>query len=123
MQTGMVQPSGPRHHFWISFGSVCARYTASGGAAKRLVTTMYRSPSVFSVSLLVLLVVVFIVFPFYLLISCRKEFRPVFRSFLPGLFAAWPAIDRSPPCRFLPDGTGALRPPPAGQSGRRVPAP
>jgi hypothetical protein len=39
MQTGIVEPPGPRNHFWINFGSVCARYTASGGAAKRLVIT------------------------------------------------------------------------------------
>src|SRR5437868_3376270 len=53
MQTGIVQPSGPSSHFWISAGSVCARYTASGTAAKRLVTTTWRSPSVFSVILLI----------------------------------------------------------------------
>src|SRR5204863_9321357 len=47
------QPSGPSSHFWISAGSVCARYTASGAAAKRLVTTTWRSPSVFSVILLI----------------------------------------------------------------------
>src|SRR5438128_3262716 len=52
MQTGIVQPSGPSSHFWISAGSVCARYTASGGATKRLVTTTWRSPSVFNVNLL-----------------------------------------------------------------------
>src|SRR5215218_10331035 len=52
MQTGMVQPSGPSSHFCTSSGSVCARYTASGGAAKRRVTTTCRSPSVFSVNLL-----------------------------------------------------------------------
>src|SRR5437660_5302692 len=53
MQTGIVQPSGPSSHFWISAGSVCARYTASGAAAKRLVTTTWRSPSIFSVILLI----------------------------------------------------------------------
>ena len=52
MQTGMVQPSGPSIHFCTSSGSVWARYTASGGAAKRRVTTTCRSPSVFSVNLL-----------------------------------------------------------------------
>src|SRR5580700_9508286 len=53
MQTGIVQPSGPSSHFWISFGSVCARYTASGGAANRLVTITWVSPSVFSINLLI----------------------------------------------------------------------
>src|SRR3954471_11100907 len=54
MQPGMVQPSGPSNHFCTSSGSVCARYTASGGAAKRRVTTTWVSPSVFSVNLLMI---------------------------------------------------------------------
>jgi hypothetical protein len=45
--------SGPSSHFWISFGSVCARYRASGGAANRLVTTTSVSPSVLIVILLI----------------------------------------------------------------------
>src|SRR6267378_1269026 len=53
MHTGIVQPSGPSIHFWTSFGSVWARYTASGGAAKRLVTTTWVSPSVCNVILLI----------------------------------------------------------------------
>src|SRR5208282_6757466 len=43
------------HPFWTRFGSVCARYTASGEAAKRLVTFRCVSPSVFSVNLLLVL--------------------------------------------------------------------
>lgn len=43
----MLQPSGPSIHFWMSEGSVWARYTASGEAAKRRVTTTCVSPSVF----------------------------------------------------------------------------
>src|ERR1700735_227906 len=80
LQTGIVQPSGPSSHFWISFGSVCARYTASGGAEKRLVTIMCVSPSVFSVSSLIV----------YLLFSVpsRLELRPAGRSFSPALCAA-----------------------------------
>src|SRR5437868_3198559 len=54
MQTGIVQPSGPSSHFCTSAGSVCARYTASGAAAKRRVTTTWVSPSVFSVNLLMI---------------------------------------------------------------------
>src|SRR5579872_5732910 len=46
MQTGIVQPSGPSNHVWISFGSVWARYTRCGAAAKRLVTITWVSPSV-----------------------------------------------------------------------------
>ena len=49
----MVQPSGPSIHFCTSAGSVCARYTASGGAAKCLVTRTCLSPSVFRVILLI----------------------------------------------------------------------
>src|ERR1017187_4044346 len=74
MQTGIVQPSGPSNHFWISFGSVCARYTVSGGAANRLVTTMWVSPSVFSV----ILVIVFIVFSLCVWFhSCQNFIEPV----------------------------------------------
>src|SRR5216684_818591 len=59
MQTGIVQPSGPSSHFWISFGSVWARYTASGGAANRLVTTTWVLPSVFRVNLLIVFLLFF----------------------------------------------------------------
>src|SRR5260370_39137421 len=59
MQTGIVQPSGPSSHFWISFGSVWARYTASGGAANRLVATTWGLPSVFIVNLLIVFLLFF----------------------------------------------------------------
>src|SRR6266436_777428 len=85
MHTGIVQPSGPSIHFWTSFGSVWARYTASGGAAKRLVTTTWVSPSVCSVILLIVFLL-FSVFP------CWREPRPAGHSFSPAPFAAWPAI-------------------------------
>src|ERR1700722_18311591 len=102
MHTGIVQPSGPSNHCWINFGSVWARYTASGGAAKRLVTIMCVSPSVFSVILLIVfLLSCFCSFP-------RREPRPAGRSCSQGLFAAGQAIGpslRSPPLR---DGEDAL---------------
>src|SRR4029077_16035728 len=103
MHTGIVHPSGPSNHFWINFGSVWARYTASGGAAKRLVTTMWVSPSVFSV---ILLIVFFLsrVFPF------RLELRPAGRSFSPGLFAASQAIGPSLQCPLPRDGGDASYP-------------
>src|SRR5882757_3900997 len=82
MHTGIVQPSGPSIHFWTSFGSVWARYTASGGAAKRLVTTTWVSPSVCNVILLI----AFLLFP------CWREPRPAGHSFSPAPFAALPAI-------------------------------
>src|SRR5580704_8682119 len=85
MHTGIVQPSGPSSHFCTSFGSVWARYTASGGAAKRLVTTTWVSPSVCSVILLIVFLL-FSVFP------CWREPRPAGHSFSPAPFAAWPAI-------------------------------
>src|SRR5712672_805049 len=85
MQTGIVQPSGPSIHFCSSFGSVWARYTASGGAAKRLVTTTWVSPSVCSVILLIVFLL-FSVFPRW------REPRPAGHSFSPAPFAAWPAI-------------------------------
>src|ERR1700678_4102994 len=53
MHTGIVHPFGPSSHFWINFGSVWARYTASGGAVKCLVTINWVSPSVLSVILLI----------------------------------------------------------------------
>src|ERR1700722_2096439 len=85
MHTGIVQPSGPSIHFWTRFGSVWARYTASGGAAKRLVTTMWVSPSVCSV-------ILFIVFLLFFVFPCSREPRPAGHSFSPAPFAAWPAI-------------------------------
>src|SRR5580704_16762917 len=85
MQTGIVQPSGPSNHFWINFGSVCARYTASGGAAKRLVTIMCVSPSVLSVILL-------IAFLLSCVVLSWPELRRAGRSFSRGRFATWQAI-------------------------------
>src|SRR5882762_11802267 len=83
----MVHPSGPSNHFWISFGSVCARYTASGGAANRLVTTTHLSPSVLSVILL-------IGFSFLSLGSCLQGPRRACRSFCSELPSAWKAKGR-----------------------------
>src|SRR6202167_5875208 len=88
MHTGIVHPSGPSNHFWINFGSVWARYTASGGAVKRLVTITWVSPSHFSVTLLIAF-----------LLSCvfpsPPELRPGGRSLAQGLFAALRAIGPS----------------------------
>src|SRR5437588_3978936 len=103
MQTGIVQPSGPSNHFWINFGSVCARYTASGGAAKRLVTTTCVSPSVFSVILL-------IAFPLFCASPSWPEPRPAGRSFSRALFAAFEAIGPSLQYRPLRDDEGASCP-------------
>src|SRR5580700_5188129 len=94
MQTGMVQPSGPSNHCWSNFGSVWARYTASGGAAKRLVTTTYVSPSVVSVNL-------FIVFLLVPVVPCGPEPRRAGRSFSRALSAAWQAIGPWPRFRLL----------------------
>src|ERR1700693_1333253 len=85
MQMGIVQPSGPSIHLWTSFASVWARYTASGGAAKRLVTTMWVSPSVCRVILLIVFLL-FSVFPSW------RGHRSTGRSFSPAPFAALPAI-------------------------------
>src|SRR5579872_1719224 len=115
MQTGIVQPSGPSSHFWISFGSVWARYTASGGAVNRLVTMMWVSPSIFSVSLLI---------AFLLFLSSeapwRPEHRPDGRSSCPKLCAAWPAIDPSLPDRPWQAGGGASYPRHGGRRDRRL---
>src|SRR6266850_2425887 len=97
MQIGIVHPSGPSIHFWISFGSVCARYTASGGAANRLVTTTYLSPSVLSVILA-------IVFSLLSLVSSPQGRRPACRSFSPKPPATCQATGRSPQHRPLPVG-------------------
>src|SRR5215475_5583219 len=102
MQTGMVQPSGPSIHFWTIFGSVWARYTASGGAAKRLVTITWVSPSVFSVSLLIEFL------PSYV-VSWRPELHPAGRSFSPWLCAAWPATGPWRQSQPWPDDEGAWR--------------
>src|SRR6267378_4085156 len=108
MQTGIVQPSGPSSHFWISFGSVWARYTASGGAANRLVTTTWVLPSVFRVNLRI----VFLLF-FYLhlflssVVRCRRERHPAGRSSSPALFATLPATGPLLQCRPLRDDEGA----------------
>src|SRR4029077_8917949 len=104
MQTGIVQPSGPSNHFWINFGSVCARYTAPGGAAKRLVTMMCVSPSVLRVILLI----------GFLLFSCvvlsGPDLRRAGRSFSRELFATWQAIGPALQYRPWPDGGGASCP-------------
>src|SRR5579863_2201647 len=92
MQTGIVQPSGPSNHFWINFGSVWARYTASGGAAKRLVTITWVSPSVFSV---ILLIAFFLSFFLSWFSPSQPELRPAGRSLPQGRFAALRAIDPS----------------------------
>src|SRR5579863_7439530 len=93
MQTGIVQPSGPSNHFWINFGSVWARYTASGGAVKCLVTINWVSPSVFSV---ILLIVFFLSWFFSSLVfPSPPERRRAGRSLSQGLFAALPAIGPS----------------------------
>src|SRR5580704_8296909 len=102
MQTGIVQPSGPSSHFWISFGSVWARYTASGGAANRLVTTTWVLPSVFRVNLLI----VFLLF-FSWVVLRRREPRPAGRSSSPALFATLRATGPLPQCRPLRDDEGA----------------
>src|SRR5271165_2081228 len=130
MHTGMVQPAGPSSHFWIIFGSVCARYTASGGAAKRRVTTMCVSPSVLSV-IFVVIVILFIVSsslylvpflclvsflcPFLCLIPWRPELHPAGRNSFPELRGAWPATGPSRQCRPWPIGEGAWRRRLAGQ--------
>src|ERR1700734_3047115 len=102
MQTGIVQPSGPSSHFWISFGSVWARYTASGGAANRLVTTMWVLPSVFRVNLLI----VFLLF-LSSVVPCWREPCPVGRSSYPALFARLRATGPLPQYRPLRDDEGA----------------
>src|SRR5882724_10640676 len=102
MQTGIVQPSGPSIHFWTKLGSMWARYTASGGAAKRLVTTRCVSPSVFSVSLLIVSLL-FCLVPFFRLVPWWPEPRPAGRSFSAGLCAAWRAIGPSLQYRSLRD--------------------
>src|SRR5271157_2610789 len=101
MQTGIVQPSGPSNHFCTNSGSVWARYTASGGAAKRLVTTTCVSPSVFSVNLLIVFLL------FFSSVPCWSEPRPAGRNFSPALFAALPAIGPSLQYQLLRDGGGA----------------
>src|ERR1035438_8302896 len=102
MQTGIIQPSGPSSHFWISFGSVWARYTASGGAANRLVTTTWVLPSVFRVNLLI----VFLLF-LSSIVPFRREPRPAGRSFSPTLFATRRATGPLLQCRPLRDDRGA----------------
>src|ERR1700746_1862835 len=116
MQTGMVQPSGPSNHFWTNLGSVWARYTASGGAAKRLVTTMCVSPSVFNVTLLIFFLL-FSVFP------CWPELRRAGRSFSPALFEALPGISPLRPYRPLRDDGGASCPRRDAQQVRHLHAP
>src|SRR5271170_2949343 len=96
MQTGIVQPSGPSSHFWMIAGSVWARYTASGGAAKRLVTTMCVSPSVVSVNLLIEILPSWVVSWFVSsVVGWRPEPCQADRSFCRGPFAAFQAIGPS----------------------------
>src|SRR5437870_10828821 len=97
----MVQPSGPSNQFWSNFGSVWAWYTTSGGAAKRLVTTTWVSPSVFSVNLL-------IVFLLFSVVPCWPEPRLAGRSFSPALLEhCQPSVHRFDTA--LCDATRALR--------------
>src|ERR1700678_1493599 len=93
MHTGIVHPFGPSSHFWINFGSVWARYTASGGAVKCLVTINWVSPSVLSVILLI----VFFLYWFFssLVFPSPPELRRGGCSLSPGRFAAWQAIGPS----------------------------
>src|ERR1700758_4660563 len=113
MHTGMVQPSGPSIHFWINSGSVWARYTASGDAANRLVTTTWVSPSVFSVSLLIVFLLLFsssvvpgLIVP-SLIAPGRREGHPAGRSLLRELFVTWPATGPLPQCRAWRGGAAA----------------
>src|SRR5262249_29508266 len=87
MQTGIVQPSGPSSHFWTNFGSVWARYRASGGPAKRLVTTTCVSPSIFRVNLLIVLLLLW-----SSVVPSRPEPRPAGHSSSPAPFATLRAI-------------------------------
>src|SRR5579871_1014340 len=103
MQTGMVQPSGPSSHFWISLGSTWARYTVWGGAVNRLATITCVSPSVVNVSLLIVL----LLFSSSDLPSLRV-LRPTGRSFSPVLFAAWRATGPWLQRRPSPDAADAL---------------
>src|ERR1700690_2578672 len=124
MQTGIVQPSGPSTHFWFSFGSVWARYTASGGAANRLVTSTWVLPSVFRVNLLI----VFLLFlsSFYLrslVVPCRREPRPAGCSSSPALFATLRATGPLLQCRPLRDDEAASCHPPDQQQVLRLGAP
>src|SRR5690348_13217892 len=109
MQTGIVQPSGPSIHCLIIFGSMCARYTASGGAAKRLVTITCVSLSVFNVSLLIAYSLssnVSLLIAFFLssVVPLRPELDPAGRNFFRGPFAALPTTDRWLQCRLSRDG-------------------
>src|SRR5271154_140392 len=101
MQTGIVHPSGPSSHFCINSGSVCARYTASGGAAKRLVTITCLSPSVVNVILLI---------AFFLSSVCRyrPELHPACRSSSQVQCVAFQATDPSLRYPLLRDVVDAL---------------
>src|ERR1700730_6224862 len=108
MHTGIVHPSGPSSHFWINFGSVWARYTASGGAVKCLVTITWGSPSIFSV---ILLIVFFVSCVFPSLVSpSPPKLRRAGRSLSQGLFAALPAIGPSLQYPFSRDDEDASYP-------------
>src|SRR5580693_5596707 len=98
---------GPTSHFWISFGSVWARYTASGGAANRRVTTTWVSPSVLRVNLLliVLLLSLHSAFPY------EPELRRAGRSCSPRHPAAWQAIGPAHRYRLSPANADAWRRP------------
>src|SRR5438270_129310 len=84
-QTAIIQPSGTNNHACSNFGSVCARYTAYGGATKRLVTITCVSASVLRVILL-------IAFLLSCVVRWWPELRRAGRSFSRGLFAASQAI-------------------------------
>src|SRR5580693_7417421 len=98
MHTGIVQPSGPSSHFWTSFGSVWARYTASGGAANRLVTTTQVSPSVFNVNLLIDFLLSWSSLVFWV-VPCEREPCPAGRSSSRAPFATWRATGPLLQCR------------------------
>src|ERR1700722_9318772 len=118
MQTGIVQPSRPSSHFWIHSASVWGRYTPSGDATNRLVTTRWVSPSVFRVNLLI----VFLLF-LSSVVPCRREPRPAGRSSSPALFATLPATGPLLQCRPWPDDEGAWRHLRDGQQVLRLRAP
>src|SRR5580700_10483059 len=121
MHTGIVHPSGPSSHFWINFGSVWARYTASGGAVKCLVTINWVSPSVFSVILLIV---------FFLSCVCSSlvfpsppELRRDGRSLSQGRFSALQAIGPSLQYPYSRDDEDASYPQPGERSVPHLRAP
>src|SRR5215831_2022949 len=97
---------------------MCARYTASGGAANRLVTITCVSPSVFSVSRLIV-----VSFSSALGDPQWPALRPAARNLFPELFSTLRAIR---PWRRHPRGPGggaASRHQPDEQRAPHLPAP